>query len=229
MMANRFMSDASAEGVDAAEDVPCAPLFATETMAELSARQGRLADAVSIYRHLLREAGSDPGGADRVERWRSRLIELEGGAAPKPPRAPAAPAPPKVPPLPTHPRSSLFIREPVRSGQVIYADGRDLIVLGAVHSGAQLLADGHIHVYGTLKGRAIAGARGLRDAQIFCLALEAELVGVDTGYIVSDDFPEAVQGCPARIFLTPDGTCTVSPLPAGKPTAARSPLLARLR
>ena len=72
---------------------------------------------------------------------------------------------------------------------MIYAEGRDLIVVAPVHAGAQLLADGNIHVYGPLKGRAVAGAHGLRDAEVFCLALEAELVGVDTGYLLSDDIP----------------------------------------
>ena len=219
------MSEASADGYD--DDAPCAPLFATETMAELSARQGRLADAVSIYRHLLREAASDPAAADRVERWKARLTELEGGAPAPPPRTAPAPPKPPVPPALVHVRGSLFVRDPVRSGQVIYADGRDLIVLAPVHSGAQLLADGHIHVYGALKGRAVAGARGLRDAQVFCMALEAELVGVDTGYVVSDDIPEALQGCPARVYLTPEGTCAVAALPVGKPMSARSPALAR--
>jgi len=120
-------------------------------------------------------------------------------------------------------RASLVIREPVRSGQVIYAEGCDLIVMAPVHSGAQLLADGHIHVYGPLKGRAVAGAHGLRDAQLFCLSLEAELVGVDTGYLLSDDIPAALSGGPARVFLTAEGTCTVAALPvgrAGAPAAA---------
>jgi septum site-determining protein MinC len=102
---------------------------------------------------------------------------------------------------------------------VIYAEGRDLIVVAPVHSGAQLLADGNIHVYGPLKGRAVAGTRGARDAQVFCLALEAELVGVDTGYVTSDDIAPALWGGTARVFLTPDGICTVAPLSAGKRTA----------
>ena len=87
----------------------------------------------------------------------------------------------------------------MRSGQLIYAEGRDLIVVAPVHSGAQLLADGNIHVYGPLKGRAVAGTRGARDSQVFCLTLEAELVGVDTGYVTSDDIPPAVWGGPARV------------------------------
>jgi len=107
----------------------------------------------------------------------------------------------------------------VRSGQVIYAEGRDLIVVAPVHAGAQLLADGNIHVYGPLKGRAVAGAHGLREAQLFCLALEAELVGVDTGYLLSDDIPAALWNGPACVSLTAAGICTVAALSVGKGVA----------
>jgi septum site-determining protein MinC len=145
-----------------------------------------------------------------------------GTATPAPPGAPArtpsARAPVEVAAA-TGPRASLVIREPVRSGQVIYAEGCDLIVVAPVHPGAQLLADGHIHVYGPLKGRAVAGAHGLREAELFCLALEAELVGVDTGYLLSDDIPAALRSCPARVFLTAEGICTVAALSVGKPAA----------
>jgi septum formation inhibitor MinC len=204
-------------------------LFATETMAELSARQGRLADAIAIYRHLVDGAAAAPDGDARVEKWKARIAELEGGgpaaAAPSPPggaaREPAPPArggaaAPAVVATRSAEQASLVIQEPVRSGQVIYAEGRDLIVVAAVHSGAQLLADGNIHVYGALKGRAVAGARGARDAQVFCLALEAELVGVDTGYLTSEDIPPALWGGAARVVLTPEGTCSVVALSAGK-------------
>ena len=166
-------------------------MFATETMAELSARQGRVADAMAIYRHLL--GGAEAG--ELADKWRRRLAELEAGPT-CPPAATSAAAPakssapparvapePAAAPAAAGPRSSLVVREPVRSGQVIYAEGRDLIVVAPVHAGAQLLADGHIHVYGPLKGRAVAGAHGLREAELFCLSLEAELVGVDTGYL----------------------------------------------
>jgi septum site-determining protein MinC len=73
------------------------------------------------------------------------------------------------------------IREPVRSGQKIYAANCDLILLGAVNSGAEVMADGNIHAYGPLRGRALAGVKGNRDARIFCQSLEAELVAV-AGY-----------------------------------------------
>jgi septum site-determining protein MinC len=200
-------------------------LFATETMAELSARQGRLADAVAIYKHLVSAGETAPGDAARVEKWRARLAELEAGGAHAAAAAPAVPArrpdapasgPAAARPAPASApeRASLVVRDPVRSGQVIYAEGRDLIVVAPVHSGAQLLADGNIHVYGCLKGRAIAGARGARDAQVFCLALEAELVGVDAGYVTSEDIPPDLWGGPARVFLTPEGKCAVVALSA---------------
>jgi septum site-determining protein MinC len=114
---------------------------------------------------------------------------------------------------------SLVVREPVRSGQVIYAQGCDLIVMASVNPGAQVLADGNIHIYGALKGRAVAGAQGRRDAQVFCLALEAELVGVDTGYVVSADVPETLWGGAARVSLMDDGTCAVAALAPGKVSA----------
>ncbi|HVY37191.1 MAG TPA: septum site-determining protein MinC, partial [Polyangia bacterium] len=140
-------------------------------------------------------------------------------APPPPPSLPgravvsaAAPAPP---PVPRH-RPSLVIRQPVRSGQVVYADGRDLIVLASVNPGAQLLADGNIHIYGALRGRAVAGAQGYRDAQVFCLALDAALVGVDAGYLLNDDIPAALRGGAVRVYLTEAGTCAVVPLAAAR-------------
>jgi len=213
-------------------------LFATETMAELSARQGRIADAIAIYRHLVGAAEASPANASddaaRIERWKARIAELEAGGA-------AAVAPTPQPPsrarVQEHastdrsdvaeaavsatvtPSAALVVQQPVRSGQVIYAEGRDLIVVASVHPGAQLLADGNIHVYGRLKGRAVAGARGARDAQVFCLALEAELVGVDDGYLTSDDIPPERRGGAARVFLTPDGKCAVVELSPGQRAA----------
>ena len=220
-------------------------LFATETMAELSARQGRIADAIAIYRHLVGAAEASPANASddtaRVERWKARIAELEAGGAVA--VAPTPPAPrarvqehtstdrsdvaEAAVSATVTPSAALVVQQPVRSGQVIYAEGRDLIVLASVHPGAQLLADGNIHVYGRLKGRAVAGARGARDAQVFCLALEAELVGVDSGYTISDDIPPSLWGGPARVFLTPEGTCAVVALTVGKQGAPAAAALTR--
>lgn len=83
--------------------------------------------------------------------------------------------------------TSKVITEPVRSGQQIYARGGDLIVLAPVGHGAELLADGHIHVYAPLRGRALAGVTGDHTARIFCQSLEAELISIAGSYQISED------------------------------------------
>ena len=84
-------------------------------------------------------------------------------------------------------RPSKIIHRPVRSGQQIYAQGCDLILLGPVSTGAEVLSDGNIHIYAPLRGRALAGIRGNKDTHIFCQQLEAELVSIAGHYKVSDD------------------------------------------
>ena len=94
---------------------------------------------------------------------------------------------------------TLVIEGTVRSGQQVYAKGRDLIVLGAVSHGAEVIADGNVHIYGTLRGRAIAGAQGDNNATIFCQKLEAELVSVNGSYWISDSLQGEFWGKPARV------------------------------
>lgn len=84
-------------------------------------------------------------------------------------------------------RPSKIISKPVRGGQQIYAQGCDLIVLGPVSPGAELLSDGNIHVYGPLRGRALAGIKGDGRARIFCRQLSAELVSIAGHYKVAED------------------------------------------
>ncbi len=79
------------------------------------------------------------------------------------------------------------IRTPIRSGQQVYAPGGDLIIMAPVSAGAEILADGNIHVYGPLRGRALAGVRGNTDAMVFCQSLEAELVSIAGQYKISED------------------------------------------
>lgn len=202
-------------------------LFVTETMAELSARQGRTADAIAIYRSLLGNLGPDD---DRRTRWTARLALLEGGSpASNEAAEERTPSSGDAPPTRGAPDRSvtappasalllpLVVTQPVRSGQIVYAQGTDLIALAPVNPGAQLLADGNIHIYAPLRGRAVAGVRGARNAQIFCLRIEAELVGVDAAYLVSDDIPPALRGQAARVWLDPDdGRCRVGALPASE-------------
>jgi septum site-determining protein MinC len=115
--------------------------------------------------------------------------------------APRQQAPP--PPSGTNGRTKLVTR-PVRSGAQIYARGADLIVTAPVSQGAEIIADGNIHVYGTLRGRAIAGAQGDGEARIFCHKLEAELVSVAGRYLVSENIPPDVTGQSVQITLDED-------------------------
>ena len=94
----------------------------------------------------------------------------------------------------------------MRSGQVIYAEGRDLIVMASVNPGAQVAADGHVHIYAPLKGRVVAGARGYANARIFCQQLDPELVAVAGAYIMADDVPAELRGRPAMIVME-NGEC----------------------
>lgn len=97
-----------------------------------------------------------------------------------------------------------IITEPVRSGQQIYARGCDLVVLASVGAGSEIIADGHIHVYGALRGRALAGVNGFNEAKIFCQCLEAELVSVAGQYCVSDDLRKSHWGKAVSISLDGD-------------------------
>jgi septum site-determining protein MinC len=100
--------------------------------------------------------------------------------------------------------NSTLITQPVRSGQQIYAKNGDLIVIASVSPGAELLADGNIHIYGRLKGRALAGVTGNQKACIFCQTLEAELIAIAGHYWLSEDLNN-LQATPnesnVRIFL----------------------------
>lgn len=110
---------------------------------------------------------------------------------------PAVPArsPEKSPPEPartpaestTAQSANRIITQPIRSGQQIYAPGGDLIILAPVSAGAEVLADGNIHVYAPLRGRALAGVKGQESARIFCQSLEAELVSIAGHYKISED------------------------------------------
>ncbi|MBT2746894.1 septum site-determining protein MinC, partial [Lysobacter sp. ISL-42] len=90
---------------------------------------------------------------------------------------------------------------PVRSGQQIYADNRDLTVLTTVGAGAEVIADGSVHIYGPLRGRALAGAQGNTKARIFCREFHAELVAIAGHYKVLEDIPKELRGKAVQIWL----------------------------
>lgn len=96
--------------------------------------------------------------------------------------------------------STMLITHPVRSGQRIYAEG-DLIILAQVSAGAELLAEGNIHVYGSLRGRALAGVQGNTEARIFCSDLQAELISIAGNYKISEDLNDAVPNQRVQIYL----------------------------
>lgn len=98
-------------------------------------------------------------------------------------------------------KAPLLIDKPVRSGQQIYARDTDLIVMGPIGPGAEVIADNNIHVYGPLRGRALCGVSGNTNTRIFCKSLEAELVSVAGSYRVLEEIPENLRGKPAQIWL----------------------------
>jgi septum site-determining protein MinC len=107
--------------------------------------------------------------------------------------------------------TSLLITEPVRSGQQIFAERGDLVVLASVSPGAELIARGNIHVYGALRGRALAGVHGDDAARIFCETLDAELIAIAGLYKLSDAIDPSLRRRRVQAFLE-SGTLHVEPL-----------------
>ncbi|WP_369724117.1 septum site-determining protein MinC [Bradyrhizobium sp. LLZ17] len=101
----------------------------------------------------------------------------------------------------TKPPTSLLLESPVRSGQTIIFPEGDVTILGSVGSGAEIVAGGSIHVYGALRGRAMAGVNGHASARIYCQKIEAELLAIDGFYQTADDIDDALRGRPAQAWL----------------------------
>ncbi|WLP56880.1 septum site-determining protein MinC [Agrobacterium fabrum] len=99
---------------------------------------------------------------------------------------------------------SLVINEPVRSGQSIMFPEGDVTVIGSVASGAEIIAGGSVHIYGALRGRAMAGSLGNVSARIFCRKLEAELLAIDGVYKVAEDIDDKLRGQPVQLWLEND-------------------------
>ncbi len=128
------------------------------------------------------------------------------------PMAEPQPEPEQAPAMPAA-VSTRIIDKPLRSGQRVYAAGGDIVVLAAVNPGAEVIADGSIHVYAPLKGRALAGARGDTSARIFTTQLEAELVSIAGVYRTFESAPDAaVAKKPAQIRLADASQLVIEPL-----------------
>ncbi len=97
--------------------------------------------------------------------------------------------------------ATMVVKQTIRSGRQVYAPDGDLIIIGSVSAGAEILAEGNIHVYGTLRGRALAGIQGNQSASIFCHSLQAELLSIAGIYLLSDDMPEATIGKMTQTYL----------------------------
>jgi septum site-determining protein MinC len=156
-----------------------------------SMKAGILAQGLSIDAGVTRPRETD-------------AAQAEPAAAPAPQPAVEIAAEPAAPSAPAA-SHTMYVDTPVRAGQRIYARGADLVITAVVNNGAEVIADGSIHVYAPLRGRALAGASGNAEARIFALAMEPELVSVAGVYKTFDDgFPAELRQKPAQVRLIDD-------------------------
>lgn len=161
--------------------------------------------------HRLLPIAAQGGSAAQMAAARSaglaEAMEPETRLEPRPAREEPAVAAPQAAPEPAAPAApatapTLVVDKPLRSGQRVYARGGDLVVMSAVSFGAEVIADGHIHVYAPLRGRAMAGARGDTSARIFSTCMEPQLVSIAGIYRTAETpLPEAAAGKPAQVRL----------------------------
>ena len=137
------------------------------------------------------------------------LCEVPPQEGPSPARSPAI-----APPVALRSSVAMVIDRPLRSGQQVYAKGSDLVILALVNHGAEVIADGSIHVYAPLRGKAIAGATGDVNARIFTTCMEPELISIAGIYQTTDPpLPLEVRGKPAQVRLDGD-TLIIEPIKA---------------
>ena len=141
-------------------------------------------------------------GITALKRPSRAMAEPAPAKQPEPPAPPPPPAEPPPAPQPSAAAPTLIIDRPLRSGQQAYARGGDLVVLAAVNAGAEVIADGSIHIYAPLRGRALAGASGDTGARIFTTRFEAELVSIAGVYRTFETcIPDALAGKPVQAQL----------------------------
>lgn len=177
------------DGLRAAGVLPVALAYGTSEIELLSQQLGLPLLAKFRAQYERADSADAPAPAPRESR---RMA-----AVPAP--APAPPPPPVAQPSPGRMQLSN-----VRSGQQLYAENCDLTVMATVGAGAEVIADGSIHIYGTLRGRALAGAQGNTTARIFCRDFNAELVAIAGHYKVLDDVPSTLRGKAVQVWLEQD-------------------------
>ncbi|WP_045727098.1 septum site-determining protein MinC [Xanthomonas sp. GPE 39] len=148
------------------------------------------------------EALSEALSLPLLAKFRAQYERIDGG----PPAVAAAPvSPPPPPPAPVaRAQPGRMQKTAVRSGQQLYAENCDLTVMATVGAGAEVISDGSIHIYGSLRGRALAGAQGNTEARIFCRDFRAELVAIAGNYKVLDDVPKELRGKAVQVWLEQD-------------------------
>ncbi len=168
-------------------------------LSALAGHEGEFAALVAALEQrdirIIGVEGAAPGWSDS-DTWGRPPIATNGRAdrfievVEDAPEAPAVPEP-----------TSLLLQGPIRSGQTVFFERGDVTVLGSVASGAEVIAGGSVHVYGTLRGRVIAGFAGQTDAGVFCRRMEAELIAINGVYKVADDMPAMIRGKPVHARL----------------------------
>ena len=177
------------EGLRAAGVLPVALAYGTREIEELSVELGLPLLAKFRAQYERADGSPEPSAQQPAQQ-------------PAPRAAKAEPAPPAV--APSNGEPGVMHATPIRSGQQVYADNRDLTVLSTVGAGAEVIADGSIHIYGALRGRALAGAQGNPKARIFCREFHAELVAVAGNYKVLEDIPKELRGKAVQVWLDGD-------------------------
>ena len=162
-----------------------------------------------LARHQTQPIAVRGGNAEQNAAARAAGLSVAAMPAAPAPRAPAPPAeapvseaPQIVREVPVPANGTLLIDKPLRSGQQVYARGGDVVVTAVVSFGAEVIADGNVHVYAPLRGKAIAGARGNTEARIFSTCMEAQLVAIAGIYRTNEvPLPDTVLGKPAQVSL----------------------------
>jgi septum site-determining protein MinC len=181
------------DGLHDAGVLPVGLAFGTRDIDALAERLGL--PLLAKFRAQYEPVGSGDSVAEPEPAPRRRRSE----SAPEPAAEPATAAA-----VPAASATGQMQVQPVRSGQQVYAQGRDLTVCAMVGNGAEVIADGSIHIYGSLRGRALAGARGDINARIFCREFNAELVAIAGQYRVLESIPAELRGKPVQVWLEND-------------------------
>ncbi|MEW9616498.1 septum site-determining protein MinC [Shinella sp. S4-D37] len=174
-----------------------------ELVSQLNARNVRVMGIEGARSSLLGAdmppAMTDGRPAGDIEAPAAEEPAKKSGKAAKAEPVETAAAPASPPAIHTVP--SMVVARPIRSGQSIFFPEGDVTIIGSVASGAEIVAGGSIHVYGPLRGRAMAGTMGNASARIFCRKLEAELIAIDGFYKTADDMEPDLRGKPVQIWL----------------------------